>query len=560
MTKTPEELKSRAKTTHPGQEPEPNLSGPDHPDPVTALPDDLTGAADGHDSAARWQTPPIDTLTENSDLKGFLSPDIDEKLRRTALRKIFHSKKYNRRDGLDDYDRNYQGLQSLGNILTSDMRYHVARLADLKAESPSKRDPPVQSEVDTLTENTKILDPDPILNHRPHQIQEPTTAIPISDGRNSGRLFYQSDLCVHGTSGLSGCTRCVAVCPTGAIEMAERAVTIHMEMCDSKGLCTTVCPTEALSVSATDYRELLTAIRTSLAKCPEPYLPVIFYDKGLSPAGLQNIPENALLFPVAATASLGMDIWMASIAYGASHVVVMPGGDLPPAGFERLHAQQINAAKIIEGMQLGRDRIQLIPTAHDHPNAQFLDFTSLPPVCARPPAQFDPGDTRRKVIFQSIDHLYAKADDGPAMVALNTEASFGEIRIDPVSCTFCMACVAVCPAKALYDGGEIPQIRFCEAQCIQCGLCERACPENALRLSPRMVFDPDIRNPLRILHQAEAFCCVVCGRPFATKAMVDKITQKLSGHWMYQNDLAKNRLSMCWECRARDAIGKASSP
>jgi hypothetical protein len=67
-----------------------------------------------------------------------------------------------------------------------------------------------------------------------------------------------------------------------------------------------------------------------------------------------------------------------------------------------------------------------------------------------------------------------------------------------------------------------------------------------------MVFDSKARSSLRILIQAETFCCVACGRPFATKAIVDNIVQKLSGHWMYQDDAAKQRLLMCRECRARD--------
>jgi ferredoxin len=138
------------------------------------------------------------------------------------------------------------------------------------------------------------------------------------------------------------------------------------------------------------------------------------------------------------------------------------------------------------------------------------------------------------------------------LTALAEGAPFGEIIIDPNTCTLCMACVAICPAKALYDGGEIPQVRFLEAHCVQCGLCRCACPENAIRLAPRMVFDPTARNSLRILNQAETFCCVTCGRPFATKAIVDKMVQKLSGHWMYQDDAAKQRLLMCRECRARD--------
>ena len=73
--------------------------------------------------------PSIDSLDADSDLSGFLSPHIGEDLKRSALRKLFHLPKFNRRDGLDDYDDDVKTFQPLGNILTSDMRYHLKRLA-----------------------------------------------------------------------------------------------------------------------------------------------------------------------------------------------------------------------------------------------------------------------------------------------------------------------------------------------------------------------------------------------------------------------------------------------
>ena len=69
--------------------------------------------------------PPVETLDEQSDYRGFLSPKVSEDLRRLALRKLFHLPMFNIRDGLDDYDEDFRTVESLGNIITADMRHRM---------------------------------------------------------------------------------------------------------------------------------------------------------------------------------------------------------------------------------------------------------------------------------------------------------------------------------------------------------------------------------------------------------------------------------------------------
>jgi hypothetical protein len=67
--------------------------------------------------------PPIETLTEDSDYSGFLSPGVSEALRKQALRKLFHSASCNICDGLDDYDEDFTKFAELGDIITADMKH-----------------------------------------------------------------------------------------------------------------------------------------------------------------------------------------------------------------------------------------------------------------------------------------------------------------------------------------------------------------------------------------------------------------------------------------------------
>jgi hypothetical protein len=74
--------------------------------------------------------PPIESLTEHSEYRGFLSPGVSEELRRVALRKLFHGPLCSVRDGLDDYDDDYTGLARLGDLVTAEMRHRMAREAE----------------------------------------------------------------------------------------------------------------------------------------------------------------------------------------------------------------------------------------------------------------------------------------------------------------------------------------------------------------------------------------------------------------------------------------------
>ena len=115
-----------------------------------------------------------------------------------------------------------------------------------------------------------------------------------------------------------------------------------------------------------------------------------------------------------------------------------------------------------------------------------------------------------------------------------------------------MSCVSACPTFALQDGRGLPQLNFREWSCVQCGLCVRTCPEDALALSPRLLNDIEARERPRILHEEQPVCCVGCGKPFATRSILDKLTRKLEGHWMFQTEEARRRLQMCEDCRVRD--------
>lgn len=138
-------------------------------------------------------------------------------------------------------------------------------------------------------------------------------------------------------------------------------------------------------------------------------------------------------------------------------------------------------------------------------------------------------------------------------VALPADAPFGTLSIDTQKCTLCMACVGACPSKALQDNPELPQLRFIENNCVQCGICVDTCPEKALGKSARLLLTPLAKQP-RVLNEAQPFHCVRCGTPFGTRAMVDSMIKRLSGHSLFSDAKAQRRLQMCGDCRVIDMM------
>ena len=79
--------------------------------------------------------PALETLGEDSDYSGFLSPEVSEALRKKALRKMFHLATYNITDGLDDYDEDFTIYEPLGDMITADMRHQTELQAERAREA-----------------------------------------------------------------------------------------------------------------------------------------------------------------------------------------------------------------------------------------------------------------------------------------------------------------------------------------------------------------------------------------------------------------------------------------
>jgi ferredoxin len=175
---------------------------------------------------------------------------------------------------------------------------------------------------------------------------------------------------------------------------------------------------------------------------------------------------------------------------------------------------------------------------------------------AMPAATFAVMAEKRSTLSMVIDHLLEhapvlKTATAPEALALPKDGSlFGTVEVNKDSCTLCMSCVSACPANALQDNQQAPQLRFFEKNCVQCGLCASTCPEKALSLVPRLLLTPQ-RKEVRVLNETQPYGCVRCHKPFGTLKGIEAMLGKLAGHSMFQG-AALERLKMCGDCRVID--------
>ncbi len=367
---------------------------------------------------------------------------------------------------------------------------------------------------------------------------------------------YDPEICAHGRSGKRGCSRCIDACPAEAIVSIGERVQVNPYLCQGGGACATSCPTGAITYAYPPASDLLGLLRRALQAYREAggNAPVVmFHDQSSGEAIdglLAAMPERVIPVPVEEVASVGMDAWLCALALGANAVAVATTDQTAVQSVETLQDQLITARALLAGLGYEESIVALVNA--DQPDAALAYLAAAPAAALLQPASFAaPGDKRGRLRVALL-HLHGQAPAPKRVIPLHEGAPFGEVRVDAQKCTLCMGCVSSCPTHALQDGRGLPQLNFREWSCVQCGLCERTCPEDAITLSPRLLCDVEAREAPRLLHEEQPLCCVSCGKPFATRSMLEVLERKLAGHWMFQDETARRRLQMCEDCRVRD--------
>jgi ferredoxin len=372
---------------------------------------------------------------------------------------------------------------------------------------------------------------------------------------------YKASICAHGRSHKTGCTLCIDVCSTAAISADGDHVKVEPHLCMGCGACATVCPSGAMSYSYPAIPELGKRIRTLLSTYAnaggrDACLLLHAVDgrdvmARLARSG-RGLPARVVPFEVHHVAAVGLELWLAALAFGASQVAVLVTGSEAPQYREALEFQMRVADTIAQGLGYQGQHFRVFEGAGTA-NLETALWSWPAALAVRMPATFAVVGDKRTAAALAIEHLSRHAPVPQREIRLPAGAPFGAIAVDREACTMCLACVGSCPEGALIDGQDAPQLRLVESKCVQCGICERTCPEHAISLVPRLSLAPAAREP-QVLNIAAIFNCVACGKPIGTEKMVETMLGKLVGHSMFAAPGALHRLRMCADCRVIDMM------
>jgi ferredoxin len=368
-------------------------------------------------------------------------------------------------------------------------------------------------------------------------------------------VSFDADICAHARSHKVGCTNCLDVCPTGAIAPAGDQVAVDPAICGGCGHCSAVCPTGAVSYAFPRREDLITRAQILLKtyRAAGGSRPVLLLHDETHGSPLiaamarfgRGLPINVLPLSLSSLFQVGHDLMAAMLAAGAEQIVALAPADAPDE-LPALNAQAALLSSFLDQLGYEGPRVHfLVEQDPDAAEAALYGLPALPPLLAH---SFSAVGSKRDIARTVLAKLRQGAPNPLDVIALPKGAPYGRIHIRTEGCTLCLACVGACPANALSDHPDRPQVALTEAACVQCGVCVATCPEKVITIEPRYNFLPAAMTP-EVFNWEEPFHCISCGKSFGTKASVDKMIERLKGHSMFPGERQLRLVQMCDTCR-----------
>ena len=323
--------------------------------------------------------------------------------------------------------------------------------------------------------------------------------------RTAPTLTIHAAYCAHQRVARATCQACVTACPRQAWQLLDEGLSFDADRCDSCGLCVAACPLEALEIPAPTPIVATDGERTLWLACERAGIPPSDSapgDTGFTPCLHTLTPDWVLHW------QQRHRITQLRLASGDCAAC-----DRRPA--ETLHRRWQPVAERLT--RAGQPVPALVPTdarqwlaranRSDQPDPRRRRFLGRllqgPGTPTRDPTRastMTPLTSGRRHLVRTL----------ATVMGDRTIAPLWQLRLDPDRCTWCMACVKLCPEQALTQHADpdetVDHFTLHAARCTGCTLCLDVCDSQALSLS-----GPDQpRSPHPQVFELQREICPVC--------------------------------------------------
>lgn len=335
-------------------------------------------------------------------------------------------------------------------------------------------------------------------------------------------LLFSEGSCDYASKESPACRACLESCEYSALVEDTEAKTIRLRLsdCTECGSCVAVCPSGAIQNSRFNVAGLIAALEHT-----EGYGVLIATDADLMKLSSPLYSETVILS--VPNYSLFNELYLSLSVLKSGGEVYFPDLTALPASTQ---AVVCNVNRIFE--RFGGNVIGDIVSVSRHskrfaPIVRRLDNLPL-----------------RMAVSEGLASLKGYS----ANVYTLPNGLFSDLHVDN-TCTLCMGCAYVCKSGAFQAQPENQSLSLNPALCTGCGHCESICPEHSITLAPGRFREEESYVTFSAVASDEVFCCVECGKPFATGKAIAKVAGMFAS--LMWDDVKTRTLYCCGECKPK---------